>query len=120
MEVRRPSAARTISFAILFASLIIAAGMLVALLVTMLDRAEATDDPELRRILVRVAWATLVMLAVDMLVLLWGAMRFMSRVLGAPPPRRPPTPYIDAWAEAGRRLKLEEQDEDDEEDRRES
>ncbi|MFP3936809.1 MAG: hypothetical protein ACLFVW_00615 [Phycisphaerae bacterium] len=116
MEVKRPSAARTISFAVLFASLIIAAGMLTVLLVTALGRAEATEDAELRDLLVRTAWAALALLAVDMVLLLWGAARFLSRAFGSTPPRRPPTPYVDAWSEAGRRLNVEDEDDEQREE----
>ena len=113
MEVNRPNPARTVSFAVLFTSLIVAAGVLAALLAIVLRQAETADEPEVRRLLMVVAWTSLVLLAVDMVLLLWGAARMLSRRYGWPQKRRPPTPHVDAWAEAGRRARLEADDEED-------
>jgi hypothetical protein len=115
MEMKRPSAARTVSFAVLFTSLLVAAGMLGALLAIALRQAQSADDPAVRRLLLVVAWTSLVLLALDMVLLLWGAARLLSRRYAWPQRRHPPTPHVDAWAEAGRRLQVDDQ-EDEEQD----
>ncbi len=117
MEVNRPNAARTVSFAVLFTSLVVTAGMLSTLLVTALTRAEATEDAQVRHMLLIVAWVALVLLAGNMVLMLWGAARMLSRRYGWPEKRPPPTPHVDAWAESGRRFHVEdEEDQEDEED----
>ena len=101
-------------------SWIIAIGALVAVaLVQVYQIVEATgaartlgiDAPE-RASLQRLAWLGVAVLSVVLLVLFWLTVRLLkARELGRELPH-PPAPYVDAWAAAGERFKLED-DEDD-------
>lgn len=60
------------------------------------------------------AWLSLALLALTILVLVWMVIHHVSRRLGRRSPRRT-TEHVDAWALAGKRFKLEEDADEQEE-----
>ena len=100
-----PNTSRALNSILLVVLLGAMAAALAALTIVTARAAAAAEDPDLQRVVARLAWLTLVLLAVTLLLLLWAVMRLVRSRL--PRPRRSaPTPYVDAWALAGRRFKL--------------
>ena len=118
MEIDRPQRSELLSFAIQIATLM---AITIGLATLMLLAAQAVHDTEealMQKTLARLAWLAAALLGLTLVMLFWTAARwFRSRIhrLDA----ASPTPYVDAWALAGRRFKLpadEAVDDDDEED----
>jgi len=89
----------------------IVAGLGVLTILT-LRAAAAMEDP-LRGRLVRLAWLSLALTALAIVMLAGLVVHFFRRRLFPPSPHAP-TPYVDAWAEAGRRYTLSESESEDE------
>ena len=113
MEIDNPRTFRTINSIILLAALSLIAAGLVLLTVLTTQAASNVEDADLQKQLARLAWIATVLLGLTLVLLLWAVMRLVrSRMnLGQ---RHPPTPYVDAWALAGQRMQVP--DDDDEED----
>ena len=116
MEIEKARKIQTINFVILIITLAAIAAGLAVLIGLTTRAAAAVDDAQAQRLLARLAWVSVALLALTLIVLLWMVMRFVRRRFR--PPGRSCTPYVDAWALAGQRFKLEENplDEDDDED----
>jgi hypothetical protein len=97
----------------LIVSLLVLAGGMGALLWITLDQAAAADN-ERRRGMLMIAWMSLAMLTLSLLLLLWAVLRWV-RARQGPLKRAEPTPYVDAWSLAGQRMQTPP-DEDDEDD----
>ncbi len=101
MEVKPPKS-QALQRIVLIACLAALAAMLGAMLYLMLHRAGQTHDAE-QRYFVRMAWLCLFMLCLTLLFIFWLLMRLLAAWLRSG--GHPPTPYVDAWSEAGRRMK---------------
>ena len=97
---------RVVRFVVVAGGLCAMAVCLGVLLMLVLRQAQAVEG-DARHYLVRLAWVCLVMLLLTLLILLWVAGRFVLDLMRAQRPPEP-TPYVDAWAEAGRRFRLED------------
>lgn len=98
---------------ILIVALIAIAAGLVALTLLTARAAGEVKDPDLHMVLARLAWVATALLCLTLLLLLWAMMRFVrSRIRFTT--ERTPTPYVDAWALAGKRFKLPEEDDEGE------
>ena len=86
-------------------------GVQIALAAQAAGNLDAAD----REHLLPLAWLALVMLAFDLLVLFWVSVRFVSARSHS---RRTQTAtrYVDAWAAAGRRFELDNEDPDNDSD----
>ena len=62
--------------------------------------------------LVRLAWLALVMLAFDVVMLFWLSIRLIA-ARERPSIMRRRSPYVDAWAAAGQRFQLADEDQGD-------
>ena len=104
MEVNGPKSqtVQRIVLIALIACLALLAAALGAMLFLMLRQAGQTHDAE-QRYFVRMAWLCLFMLCLTLLLAFWLLMRLFATWV--PSGGHPPTPYVDAWAEAGRRMK---------------
>lgn len=80
-------------------------------------QASASADPQVKRVLARLAWVSFALLGSTLVVLFWVIIHFIVQRLREPLDHTP-TPYVDAWALAGQRVKPieEDQDEDEQED----
>jgi hypothetical protein len=110
MEVKPPSSRQKMGLAALIVCLVlVAAGMGVLLYVTLhsVDQVKSYQRPGM----IRLAWVTLLVLAVVLVLLLWALIRIIALRLRPQPHEQ--TPYVDAWALAGRRADAPKPDGDD-------
>lgn len=107
--VPSPRKASAVVVTVLLAFMTAALGYMVHVVAAQAGQA----DPKTHSALARLAWLTLLLLGVSAVLLVWSAARTL-RLFVARRERHPPTPYVDAWAEAGRRMKVD--DEEDNED----
>jgi len=109
MEMNRPRRARTISFAFTAVMLLAAVGCMLAMFILTARRA-AMEKGVQRAYFWRLAWVSAAVMGLFLVLLAWVVVRHLRQRLA--PARGPtPTPYVDAWAESGRRMELEEEDE---------
>ena len=113
MEIDRQGTLHAASFAIVMVTLTAVCAGLVAMLVITIQGAKeaqgATED-----YFYHMAWLSLAMLALSIVVLVWMVIHRVSGRLGRRSPRQP-TEHVDAWALAGKRFKLEEDADQEEE-----
>jgi len=100
-----PNTSRTLNSILLVVLLGAMAAALAALTIVTARAAGAAEDPDLQRVLARLAWLALVLLGGALVLLLWAVMR-LARSRLPRPGRGAPTPYVDAWSLAGRRFQL--------------
>lgn len=109
MDMNRPGRARKISFAFTAVMLAAAAGCMLAMVILTARRA-AVEEGVRRAYFWRLAWVSAAVMGLFLILLAWVSVRHIRQKL-APERRHAPTPYVDAWAESGRRMKLEDVDE---------
>lgn len=117
MEVRERPDARLINSVVLVVALIAIAGGVAYLMFSSLQAAGQVEDPLAKKILIRLAWVALVLLAIAVILLVWAIMRLIRLRIGF---RRSHSraPYVDAWALAGQRFQLDKDDLPEQEDDR--
>ena len=109
MEIDPKSTGQIANFVILIAALFVISIGLGALTFLTIQAADVTDDVAVRKLLAELAWVAVALLGLTLVVLMWSVMRFVrSRITVSRTHTR--TPYVDAWAEAGRRYQLTEED----------
>ena len=106
MEIDRERTLHAASFAIVMVTLMTVCAGLVAIIVITTQGANESEGPT-QTYFYHMAWLSLAMLALNILVLMWMVIHRVSRRMGRRSPRQP-TEHIDAWALAGKRFKLEE------------
>ena len=94
---------KVVSLALL---VLLVAGLTVSVFIAS-DGAGRADDEREKEAFLRLAVVSGVLLAMALVLLLWTFLRLALRWFHSPSLRRP-TPFVDAWAEAGRRVRLEE------------
>ena len=98
---------------ILIVALIAMAAGLVTLTLLTARAAEEVKGTDLHMVLARLAWVATALLCLTLVLLLWAVMRFVrSRIQFST--KGTPIPYVDAWALAGKRFKLPEEDDEGE------
>lgn len=108
MEIDKQRTVRTANFIILIVSLTAMATGLALLTLVTTRAAGRIGDTETQKLLMRLAWVALALLCLTLVLLLWAVMRFVrSRIRFSR--QRTHTPYVDAWALAGKRFKLPEE-----------
>jgi hypothetical protein len=113
MALTASSASRSVSFTFVVLGLVcIAAGQAAMLLITTRAAGEAGEEAT-RRLLLRLAWLSLVLLCLTLLLLLWAVIRHLRYQFRAELPVKR-SKYVNAWALAGERFRLDEADSDEE------
>ena len=113
MEEERINRWRTISFTVVIAVVaLIVAGCSIMLAITTRAAQEARANPDLRKVLVRLALLSASTLGLALMLLLWSIMRFVGYRFQAGY-KHHRTPYVNAWAVAGERFRLDDDAEDD-------
>lgn len=96
---------RTTRFVLVILGLLLIAGSLATMLIISFSSASDIDGSVLR-LLAHLAWISLALLLGVLIFLAWTIMRFARhKLLGQKMPAA--TEHPDAWAEAGKRLKLD-------------
>ena len=98
---------RATSFAILTVVLVGLIAILVALLLLALDAAQGAQDLQKRNLLLT-AYLTLGALGLAVLLLVALIIRYLGTRITHRPHKPKPMDYVDAWTEAGQRLKPED------------
>ena len=111
MEIEKDKAQRSLSFVVIVVGLLIIIGGLAWFGAAAVSAAGHAQDDQHRKGLMHLAWISLVLAlpALGLLVVVVG--RRLRQVLIRPAETQP-TPQVDAWAEAGRRFKLPEEEPD--------
>jgi len=117
MEIGPDRTVRSLSFLFVAVGLVLICAGLGAMLFLAVSAAHQAADLPTKKLLIRMAWISLVLLLLSLLLLVAAAFRHARYRLEAQQPTRP-TPHVDAWAEAGRRFKLP--DDEPREDRQDS
>ncbi|HUS91868.1 MAG TPA: hypothetical protein VM695_08460 [Phycisphaerae bacterium] len=113
MEIDSDSGPRLGSFGVVVGGLLALAVGLGAMLVITIREASAMTDPAARKLLLRLAWLSLVLISLDLVMLLWCVLRHIrDRMEAEPPPK--PSKYVNAWELAGQRIRLEDETDADE------
>ncbi|MFW6062084.1 MAG: hypothetical protein ACOC93_04675 [Planctomycetota bacterium] len=110
-----PGPLRRISFAITVGLLVLLAALLAMALLLSVQRAGQAGGDE-RDAWTRLALLCMALLALTLVLLVGVLVRRMGQGLGEKPKPRKPTPHMDAWSEAGRRIQLPDEDDSDDGD----
>ncbi len=115
MEVEDHRTFQRINYTLLVGSLILVSlGLGGVIWIT--TRAYGRGDDQTRRLLYQLAWVATVTLGITLLLLMFVILRWI-RLRLKPPTKLPETHYIDAWSEAGKRIRLPDaENENNEED----
>lgn len=111
MAKLEPDPAGRANFTVLVVMLGGLSGGLTVLVLLAADAAAAAEAG-VRETLLHLAWIGVLLLALALLLLAWVVFRHLRRRLSEGASRKP-TAYVDAWQEAGRRIKLDRQDADE-------
>jgi len=116
MEQGSERSFRTVSVALAIAGQLALAGGLVAMLVITIRGAVNLTDPAAKKLLLHLAWLSLVLLLGMLVMIFWSIVRY-ARYRLRPGPEIKPSTYVNAWELAGKRFQLadDDDDEDDEE-----
>ena len=112
MEVDQKRDSHLVSYAILAIGLGVMELTLVLLVTMVIQGVDPDPDAEqLRALVTALARVALIALAVNTILLFWAGLRAIHEAL---PKNTGPTEstYVDAWSLAGKRLKVEDQDQD--------
>lgn len=111
MEIEQRKILRSIDFAIVAVLLVALGAGLGALLYITSSQASVETEPRTRGYLLRLAWLSLAMLLLTVLIFTWVVVRYAAHRFKRSKPHEP-TAYVDAWALAGRRYRVEDHPED--------
>jgi len=90
-------------------------GFGVVMLLSLRCAGAVDDNPDLRRMLTQLAWTSLVLMLGTGILLAWAVIRSLGDRVTRPLPKGEKSERIDAWAEAGRRLEVDDDEDDAEE-----
>ena len=104
---RRRRAANRVLMVVFLVAMVVGLGVLMGTLLR--SAGQIKDEPDVRRLLMRLAWTALVLMLGALLLLTWAIVRLIRDRL-QPKPRPPDSKHVNAWEEAGRRYELDESD----------
>lgn len=113
MEIERQGTLHAASFAVVMVVLTVVCAGLVAMIVITTQGAKGAVGAR-KDYFHHMAWLSLALLALNIFVLAWMVIHRVSRRLVRRSPRQT-TEHVDAWALAGKRFKLEEDADEQEE-----
>ena len=93
-----------INYTVLVVSLVLVS-LVLGGVIWITTRAYGQGDDQTRRLLYQLAWVATVTLGITLLLLMFVILRWI-RLRLKPPTKLPETHYIDAWSEAGKRIRL--------------
>jgi heme/copper-type cytochrome/quinol oxidase subunit 2 len=104
MTIEQERRSRTVNFVVVVALLVLLVVGLAVLFAVTAQGAGKDASPAIQKYLARLAGLSMALLATTLLLLAWVVARHVLSRLR--PEGHPPTPYVDAWALAGKRLRL--------------
>ena len=104
---RRTRAANRLLMILFMVAMVVGLGVLMGALLH--SAGQIKDQPDVRRLLIRLAWTSLVLMLGAMVFLTWAIVHLIRDRL-RPEPRPPSAKRVNAWEEAGRRYELDESD----------
>ena len=115
MEIENQRTFQRINYTLLVGSLmLVSLGLTGVIWIT--ASAYGTDNEKTRQLLYQLAWVAAATLGLTLLLLLLVVLRWIRLHL-SPPTKLPETHHIDAWSEAGKRIRLpNEENEENEQD----
>ncbi len=106
MAIERPRLIRRIEFAVMVITLMVMATGLGCLMFITAGHAADEPDSDTRKMLARLAWMSLALLALVVVVLAWLVIRHAALRLRERKTKPAPTPYVNSWALAGKRIQI--------------
>jgi len=116
MAIETDTTSRSASFAIVFLGLIVICVGLGAMMFITIEAATAIDDQATRKLLVRLAWMSLVMLCLALMMMVWVLLRYVRYRMRDGQQAPEPSKYVNAWELAGKRFQLNEDNEPEDPD----
>ncbi len=114
--MKQEETSRALHFALTAIGLTAVGAAMFALMMITIGRATAAEGAS-RGYFARLAVVSAALLALCAVVLAWATIRYLRfRLQQRHWREHKPTPYVDAWAEAGRRIKVDEDGEAERED----
>ena len=118
MEIGSVKTFRSVSVGLAIVGQLALAGGLIAMLVLTTRGAIRIADPAAKKLLLHLAWLSLVLLLGMLLMIAWSVVRYARYRLR--PGEMKPSTYVNAWELAGKRFQLADDEEDDEEQDRDA
>ncbi len=115
MDLDDPRRLQTVNFIVLIVVLGILTVGLGSLTYLATGAAAQAESENMQKLLARLAWVSLSMLCIALLLLFWTVIRFCRRRFPTSHPTSE-TPYVDAWSLAGERFKLDEEEQEEDPD----
>jgi len=116
VEIDRVRKIRAVSsVAVIVLLLLIATGCAATLIIASRAAGAAVRGSTIKQAFARLALLSTATLGLTLILLVWWAARLLSFLL-RPTTRHGPTPYVDAWAVAGKRFKLDDEEAAEEDD----
>jgi hypothetical protein len=112
MELDPDKPVRSASFAFVVLGLVAICAGLGAMLYVTTTAVGAVADEATRKLLLRLAWGSLTLLCVALVLLVWAVLRHIRHAVAGSPPL-PQSQYVNAWELAGKRFQLPEEDDQD-------
>jgi len=106
-----PRSSRSLVTTAVVAVVLVVSAVGLGLQIAMISRAARELSPAARDHLGRIAWIALILLTLDLLAMFWLGIRVLAGRFGSSLPRRKQLPYVDAWSVAGKRFRLDEEEE---------
>jgi len=105
-----------VSFVVVFVGLVIICAGLGAMMFITIEAAMTVNDPSARKLLARLAWTSLALLCLALVMTVWVLLRYVrQRMRDAQRPLEP-SKYVNAWELAGKRFQLNEDNEPEDPD----
>jgi len=116
VAIETNTTSRSASLVIVIVGLTVICVGLGAMMFITIEAATTTSDPAACKLLGRLAWMSLVLLCLALIVTVWVLLRYVRhRIRDLQTPRRQST-YINAWELAGKRFQLNEDNEPEDPD----
>jgi hypothetical protein len=113
MEMNSESRRHAVDVALVTVVLVaVAVGLGVQIAIA--SRAAVEASPPAQRHFGRLARIALLLLAIDLLAMFWLGIRVLALRFRSREPRQGRVPYVDAWSVAGKRFRMDEEDEAEE------
>ena len=116
MAIETNTTSRSASFVVVIVGLTVICVGLGAMMFITIEAATAVKDQAARKLLARLAWMSLVLLCLALIMTVWVLLRYVRHRMRDAERPSPPSTYINAWELAGKRFQLNEDNEPEDPD----